>query len=89
MRFGVAGVTAVLGGRGELRRMLWRVRGWVYGATWCELVVLRRRGVRGVLGDKPSLAAKVKICGMERSEPADWGGVKVNDVAESLVSLGS
>ncbi len=46
------------------------------------LAVLRR----GVLGDAllPSLAANVKICGTERSEPADCGGVNVNEFAVGL-----
>lgn len=33
IRLGVAGVMQVRGGNGEFRRMLWRARGWVYGAA--------------------------------------------------------
>ena len=65
-RLGVAGVRELRGGRGELRRMLCRLRGCVYGASSNELpVVIRRRGVRGVLGDDllGVLAANVKTRG--------------------------
>lgn len=44
---------------------------------------MRRRGVLGVVGDVTLglLAAKVNILGTAWSEPADWGGVNVNEVA--------
>ncbi len=50
---------------------------------------MRRRGVRGVLGEDVLglLAAKVNIRGREWSEPADWGGVNVNEVAVGLGSV--
>jgi hypothetical protein len=45
-------VTELRGGRGELRRILCRLRGCVYGAARSELpIVIRRRGVLGVLED--------------------------------------
>lgn len=85
IRLGVTGVAAVRGGKGELRRMLCKLRGCVYGATKDELpIVIRRRGVRGVPGDLVGVwAAKVKILGC--SDPADCGGVNANAVAVAVV----
>lgn len=70
-----------------MRRILCRLRGCVYGAARNELpIVIRRRGVLGVLGDDllGVLAANVNTPGW--SEPADCGGVNVNAVAVGLVS---
>lgn len=65
-RLGVAGVIVLRGGRGEFRRMLWRLLGCVYGAIWLP-TVMRRRGVLGVLGEDVLglLAAKVNIRGSD------------------------
>jgi hypothetical protein len=60
----------------------------VYGGARNELpTVIRRLGVRGVLGEDllGVLAANVNTLGS--SEPADCGGVNVNAVAVGLVSV--
>jgi hypothetical protein len=81
----------VRGGRGEFRRILCKARGCVYGADWYWLLsVTRLLGVRGVHGDALVMmlggAVKVNIRGSDRSEPADCGGVNVN---ESVAVFGS
>lgn len=64
--FGVAGATALGGGSGELRRILWRDFGCVYGVS---RLILR--------GDALFEACDAKVNIFLSDEPAECGGVNV------------
>lgn len=76
--FGVAGATVLGGGSGELRRILWRDLGWVYGVN---LLILR--------GDALFETGDEKLNIFLPEAPAECGGVKVKVESFGCAEIGS